>query len=668
MQPTVSSNGVTSSPKATPAYSLVIPAHDEERRIGKALAGYLDAFSDGEVILVCNGCNDATAEVARKIAGERTNLRIVWIDHAIGKGGAVRAGFLAARAPIVGYVDADGATPPEEIRRLFGLVRGQVAGVIGSRWTQGARVVVAQPFLRRLASRAFNLLVRIFFGLPFHDTQCGAKVFRADAVREIAGALEVANFAFDIDILHALRRRGHNIVEVPTEWRDVDDSRVDLPQASKQMLLALVRLRLRYSLFRYVIPIFDRLWPTKPLRVRAGLSILFLNWRDPRHPQAGGAERYLHEIGKRLVARGHRVEWLTAGFPGAAREDTLDGIKIHRVGGRISVYLLLPLAYLRKFRDRFDAIVDAENGIPFFSPFFSLKPKVCLVFHVHQRVFRRHLPFPFSSMFCWIEAVMMPLAYSNSRFIAISSDTKHELNGLGVPEEHIDLVVSGVDPNLQPLDKSVHPTLAYVGRLKAYKRIESLIDTIPELSKRFPTLSVIVAGTGDHEPALRAHAAARGVAERIVFEGFVTEARKREILASTWLFVMPSEMEGWGLTIVEAAACGTPSVGYDVPGVREAIADGRTGAIVPNGSDLTPVLAALLGDDERRGQLSRGALLGSLAYSWDRTADGLLESLQRSVLQEYGRLVGSNAADETSSPINVYPNAERRRRPRGKIA
>ncbi|MGH7757164.1 MAG: glycosyltransferase, partial [Vulcanimicrobiaceae bacterium] len=319
-----------------PVFSLIIPAHNEAGRIAHALPRYLDAFADGEVIVVCNGCTDDTAAVTREAAGERDNLRIIEIDHAIGKGGAVRAGFLAARAPVVGYVDADGATPSYEARRLFESVQGNIDGVIGSRWSPGAQVTVAQPFLRRLASRAFNALVRLLFGLPFHDTQCGAKAFRASAIAEVSQVLETANFAFDIDLLYAMRRHLHRVIEVPIEWRDVDGSRLDLRRASGKMFVAIVRLRLRYSIFRYLIPLLDRFWPTRPLRVRHGLRILFLNWRDPKHPQAGGAERYLHEVGKCLVARGHRVEWLTAGFPGCTHRDSIDGMGVTRVGNRVS--------------------------------------------------------------------------------------------------------------------------------------------------------------------------------------------------------------------------------------------------------------------------------------------------------------------------------------------
>ena len=618
------SKPVTAPP--APRFSLIIPAHNEAERIGKTVRDYLDHFEDSEVILVVNGCTDNTEAVAYAAAANRPNMRLVHINHSVGKGGAIRAGFLSARAKIVGFVDADGATSAAEIRRLFELVTPGVDAVIASRWIRGAKVDVLQPFIRRLASRTFNAIVRIAFALPFTDTQCGAKVFRAEALHEIANSLEVSNFAFDVDLLFALRRTGRKLVEVPTVWRDVEGSKIgNIPHASRTMLLAIARLRIRYSLFRYVIPFFDRVFDTSHLRIRHGLSILILNWRDPKHPQAGGAEKYLFEIAKRFSERGHHVQWISAGFPGGERTDVLEGIKIRRVGNKFTVYALIPITYLRSFRDRFDAVIDAENGIPFFSPFYSLKPKLCLIFHVHQRIFEKHLPVPISTFFKWIEARVMPLVYKNSRFVSISKDTTEDLVALGIARDGIDVAYAGIDPGLKPSEKSDRPTILYLGRLKAYKRVEILIEDLPIVLRTLPDVELIIAGTGDYEQNLRAIARRLGVERHVSFEGFVTEDRKRYLMGRAWIFAMPSEMEGWGLTIIEANACGTACVGYDVPGVGEAIAHEKSGLTVPTGERLGPTLAALLADSDRLRKLEVGALVRAKEFSWDSTADKFLD-------------------------------------------
>jgi glycosyltransferase involved in cell wall biosynthesis len=423
---------------ADPRYSLIIPAHNEAARIGRTLTGYLEAFADSEVLLVLNGCTDDTESVARQAAHVHGNLRIICIEHAVGKGGAVRAGFVAAKAPIVGYVDADGATPPEEMRRLFDSLGEEDDAVIASRWSKGAEVVVAQPIIRRLSSRVFNAIVKILFGLPFHDTQCGAKVFSSEAISRISNALEISNFAFDIDLLYGLRRAGSRVREMPTRWHDIDGSRIaNLPRASFEMLLAVVRLRLRHSLFRYIIPILDRLWPTTTLRVRHGLAVLIIGLHDPESPERGESERYLREVGAGLVRHGHRVHWLAAGFPNSVAVEDIDGIAVRRVGNRFSARSAIPLHYVRNSRDRYDVVVEVQNGFPLLSPLFSLKPKVCLTGQPRPRG-RRGATSPLRLLADSSRRRILRSLYGSARFIAFSSEHKQFLRRLGVDEARIE--------------------------------------------------------------------------------------------------------------------------------------------------------------------------------------------------------------------------------------
>ncbi len=425
------------------------------------------------------------AHIVRSFTLRYPNLAVIEIDDPVGKGGAVRAGMLVAKAPVVGFVDADHATTAAEMRRLCEALDSSDA-IVASRWCSGAVVEVTQPFSRRLASRVFNVLVRILFGLPFTDTQCGAKVFRSESMRQILPYVETSNFAFDVDLLFAMKNAGMKVSEVPTVWRNVGGSRIDLASASARMFASIVRLRIRNSFLRYVVPAFDSMFPTSPMRSHSGLNVLILNWRDPQHPQAGGAEKYLHEMACRWVAWGHSVEWLTAGFPGAARTTIIDGVRVTRVGGRMSVYALLPLAYLRKFRDRFDVIVDAENGIPFFSPFFSMKPKICLIFHVHQDVLKKYLPPIIGPMFMWAESCLMPRVYSKSKFVAISDDTREAMHELGIPRQSIDIVHSGVDDGFQPGKKADVPTIVYLGTSQSVQARRSHHRGLCESSLCYP--------------------------------------------------------------------------------------------------------------------------------------------------------------------------------------
>ncbi len=210
-----------------PLYSVIIPAHNEEARIGPTLRSYAREFADSEVIVILNGCTDGSSRLVREIKSEFSNVEYVEIDHPVGKGGAVRAGFLVARADVIGFADADGSTSAIEMRRLFGVL-GDRDAVVGSRWIRGSRIRQAQSLKRRIASRSFNTLVRAFFGLRLHDTQCGAKVFRKAALRRIMGHLETSNMAFDVELLFALKQAGVRVDEEPTEWADVLGSRVQL--------------------------------------------------------------------------------------------------------------------------------------------------------------------------------------------------------------------------------------------------------------------------------------------------------------------------------------------------------------------------------------------------------------------------------------------------------
>lgn len=613
-----------------PRFSVIVPAHNEESRLGRTLEAYLKAFEDSEIIVVLNGCTDGTRGVVEPLRAAHPNLKALEIPDPVGKGGAVRAGFLTARAPIVGYVDADGSTPAAEMRRLCEAV-GANDGVIGSRWLRASNVAVRQPFTRRLASRAFNFIVRVLFGLRYSDTQCGAKVFRREALRHVMRDVETANLAFDVDLLFAMHRLKMRVREEPTYWVDERGSRVKLASASLHMFAAVLRLRLRHSFLAVVIPLYDRFFPTRPLRTRDHFRILVLNWRDPKHPQAGGAEAYLFEQARRWTAWGHHVEWLSGGFAGGAPSETIEGVRVRRVGNAMTVYAAVPWTYLREFRDRFDVVLDSSNGIPFFSPFFSMKPKICIVYHVHREVFKKHLPGWLAFVLSWCEEKFVPLVYRNVRFVTISDDTMEEMRRVGIGN-HVSLVRCGVDKALVPGEKAAVPTVLYLGRLKPYKRVDKLIEAFEAVHRRLPAAVLRIAGTGDARPALEQTVDRLGLRESVIFEGFVDDDRKRELLQAAWVTATLSEMEGWGIGAIEGNACGTPAVAYDVPGLREAIVNDQSGLVVPEDGDVASALLAVLSDEVLRKRLERGALARAGQFSWDAAAREMMGEIVRAVV------------------------------------
>jgi glycosyltransferase involved in cell wall biosynthesis len=241
--------------------SIVIPAANEENRIGRMLAAYVPYFAqrygnEAEMVVVINGSTDRTEAVVRDYVARYPSLRFLVDPNRIGKGGALMLGFAEARGDLIGFVDADGATPPEAFDELVQSI-GDAGAIIASRWRRESKISPRQPLDRRIASRLFNLLVRLGFGLRLTDTQCGAKLMRGDAVRKVLPDLGITQWAFDIDLLFQLRRAGYQIREIPTTWHDVEGSKVRVIKASCEMIAALTRLRLVYSPFRWVVTLYN---------------------------------------------------------------------------------------------------------------------------------------------------------------------------------------------------------------------------------------------------------------------------------------------------------------------------------------------------------------------------------------------------------------------------
>lgn len=242
--------------------SIVIPAYNEENRITPALDAYASYFvprygSDFEIVVVVNGSHDRTEAIARDYGSRCPQVRTIVEPKAIGKGGAVMLGFRHAAGDFVGFADADGATPPDAFDDLVRNI-GDAGAIIASRWFKESKVYPPQPLKRRIASRIFNYFVRRLFKLKIWDTQCGAKVLRREAVRDVLPELGITRWAFDVDLLFKLRRAGYRIVEWPTTWHDVGGSQLRIGRASFEMFVAIVRLRLLYSPLRWVVTLYDR--------------------------------------------------------------------------------------------------------------------------------------------------------------------------------------------------------------------------------------------------------------------------------------------------------------------------------------------------------------------------------------------------------------------------
>jgi glycosyltransferase involved in cell wall biosynthesis len=231
---------------------LLVPAYNEEQRIEPVLRDYAEYFQKNfsgkfQLVVVLNGCRDDTRGVVRRVAADYPAIGLIEYADPIGKGGALIEGLkLAPLADVIGYVDADGATPPHALHDLVKRI-GQADCVIGSRWMPGAVLHVEQSNRRQFSSRVFHFIIEMLFRMHIRDTQCGAKVLRRTAVEKVHSSLCIADMAFDINLLYALKKAGLTTLEVPTEWTDKIGSKVTLFRTSLVMLLSALRVRLIYS-------------------------------------------------------------------------------------------------------------------------------------------------------------------------------------------------------------------------------------------------------------------------------------------------------------------------------------------------------------------------------------------------------------------------------------
>jgi glycosyltransferase involved in cell wall biosynthesis len=241
--------------------SIVVPAYNEEKRLGRMLGEYLAYFEprygeDCEIVVAINGSTDGTERIARGIAAEHPAVKVVVEPAAIGKGGAVILGGKAAAGELVGFADADGSTPPEAFDSLVREI-GDADFISANRWMKESLVEPRQPFKRRVSSRVFNALVRILFKVGTSDTQCGAKLMTREAWEKVMPALDITRWAFDVDLLFKARRAGVVFKEIPTVWRDRDGSKIHYFSSSMEMLLSMGRLRLVYSPFKFIVTAYD---------------------------------------------------------------------------------------------------------------------------------------------------------------------------------------------------------------------------------------------------------------------------------------------------------------------------------------------------------------------------------------------------------------------------
>lgn len=363
------------------------------------------------------------------------------------------------------------------------------------------------------------------------------------------------------------------------------------------------------------------------------MNILIFNWRDLKHSWAGGGEIYVFELAKRWVQKGHTVTVFCSSD--AERDlpatEVYDGIQIVRHGNRYTVYFWAIFYYLGKRLGNPDIIIDVVNGVPFFTPFFSLKPKVAFIYHVHDRQFFYELPFPVNFVGFIVERYLFPILYQNVDIVAISKTTKDKLIKIGFSKKQIHVVYCGIskEKNNRTYTKYTSPTLLYLGRIKAYKRVDKLVELFEQLLAKRPNTKLVIAGWGTEASSVVENVMRSKYRKKIKLLGPVSEAEKKSLLGKAWVFVNLSIGEGWGISVIEANLLGTPAVSYDVPGLSESIIHGKTGFLANSDQELLDNILKILDNSNLRNRMGKEAKKWAESFDWSKTADETLKILEK---------------------------------------
>jgi glycosyltransferase involved in cell wall biosynthesis len=361
--------------------------------------------------------------------------------------------------------------------------------------------------------------------------------------------------------------------------------------------------------------------------------LFILNERDLENPLAGGAEVHQFEVFGRLAARGFPVTLVCAGYSGATRVGTMRGVRIVRVGNRYTFYARGPRYFQRVVREVKGRalLVENLNKLPFYGPLYSPVPVLAIVHHLFGTTAFRQVNLPVAFV-TWASELGIPRVYRDVPMIAVSPSTRDDLIARGVAPGNIAMIPNGLDhAHYVPSTVAPGPVILSLGRVEPYKRIDVVVDAMPSILAAMPAARLVIVGRGDALPALERQVARLRIGHAVEFRGFVDEHEKVALYQSARVFANPSEKEGWGLTVLEAAACGVPAVASDSPGLRDSVRHGETGILVPHGDveQFGNAVVKLLVEDDHWTRLRAGALAWAARFSWDAVTDEVEAVVER---------------------------------------
>ena len=360
------------------------------------------------------------------------------------------------------------------------------------------------------------------------------------------------------------------------------------------------------------------------------MKILIINWQDIKNPFGGGAEVHLHEIFKRIAKKGHQVTQYSCKIDGEPDSEIIDGIKIIRSGSRNLFNFTVKKMYKERFsKENFDIIIDDINKIPFYTPRYIKEPLLAISHHFFGKSIFYEANF-ISGLYVYFSEWLMNFVYKNTPFAVVSQSTLDEFINKGFDKNNFKIIFNAIEHNDFPMKvtaKSDVPIITYFGRLKKYKSVDHLFHAFAIVNKQFPQAKLHILGRGDFRPYLEKLAIELNIVNNVKFFGFVSEEDKKKLLAESYCMVNTSLKEGWGITNIEANACGTPVISSNVPGLRVSVSNGLSGMLYEYGNieQLAELLKTLISDAELRNKLSMGAVEWAYRFSWEESANLMID-------------------------------------------
>jgi glycosyltransferase involved in cell wall biosynthesis len=372
---------------------------------------------------------------------------------------------------------------------------------------------------------------------------------------------------------------------------------------------------------------------------------VFIAWRDLANPQAGGSETLVDRLASGLTERGDQVTLLCGG-PVADRP-----YQVRRNGGTYSQFARAPFAF-RRHLDDCDLVVEVCNGMPYLAPLWTRRPVVCLVNHVHTELWALRFPAPIAAAGRFAESRVMPRVHRRNLFLTVSASTFAALTDLGVKPDQIRLICNGVEPAPPAAPRSAEPLFLAFGRLTEYKRIDMLLR-LWERVRQVTGGRLIIAGDGPERERLQSMAG-----PDVEFAGRVSEGEKHRLMSAAWLLLHPASIEGWGIVVTEAAARGTPAIGFNVPGLRDSVAHDETGLLVRTEGEFASAWASLAIDERRRHAMGAAAHQRARQLHWSAAVDGFSDVADEALGRAKPDAAAPDAApDDAEAPAAAHASA-----------